>query len=98
MNLFAEYSRSAAFRIELSERMVRILLYVAGIGPCDSSLNMQPYQALARRGLIEWRGEGMDKHGPYITEAGTKLVELLQMAGYAADDKRSPATKAKGGE
>lgn len=75
---FAEYVRSGAFQLNLSERMVFVLLAECGMGAADERLNIHPYDALRRRGLLAFKhGEGFTP-----TPAGRKVAELLRIAGY----------------
>nr|BDD48049.1 hypothetical protein 3 [Pseudomonadaceae bacterium] len=73
---FSEYVRSSAFRLDLSHRMIVALLDACGLGPEDDRLNIAPYLALQRRGLLEHKSMAP-------TEAGRKVAELLVIAGYA---------------
>jgi len=75
---FLEYVRSSAFRLDLSERQIDALLDVAGIRPDPSNLNLGPYKALERRGLVEW----CHAKGPALTEPGELVVRLLGVSGY----------------
>jgi hypothetical protein len=76
---FKEYVRSGAFNSSLSERQIKVLLSMRGYGPKDERLNMAPYQALARRGLIFWDDSGVKE-----TEAGIVVSNLLVLAGYGS--------------
>lgn len=76
-NQFAEYVRSGAFRLELSERMIHVLLAMTGKGCEDDRLNLHPYQALERRGLVSRESGKME-----VTEAGRHVAEILILAGY----------------
>lgn len=75
---FEEYTKSSAFRIDLSPRMIGVLLHLTSRGPEDERLNMAPYQALARRGLVYWDSEGCK-----VTTAGNLVSGLLVEAGYS---------------
>ena len=79
-NQFKEYVTSGAFTLSLSPRMIRVLLHMNGRGPEDERLNLAPYQALQRRGLLRHvMGEGFK-----ITPEGTAVAELLELAGFGA--------------
>ena len=75
---FKEYVTSGAFTLTLSQRMIRVLLYLNGMGPEDERLNLAPYQALERRGLAKHE----DGVGFQITEEGTHVAALLLLADY----------------
>ena len=93
-NRFADYSRSAAFRVELSHRQIQVLLFVAlREHTLDGSLgaDFRTYHALVRRGLLEWRGPEGDRHGPFLTPAGAIMVDLLRVAGFVSE--RLPDSK-----
>ena len=77
MNQFEEHVKSGAFQLSLSKRMIKVLLSMTGNGKEDDRLNLAPYQALQRRGLIEWNEEG-----PFVTQAGKLVSELLIIAKY----------------
>lgn len=78
MNRFAEYTRSASFRIELSEAMIRALLYLYLHEKPLPDRNFQSYDSLARRGLVEWVGEHLHpKARPLKLTGPGKLVALL---------------------
>jgi len=80
---FEEYAKSASFRLDLSKRMIIVLLNRTGNGPEDRSLNMGVYLALQRRGLIDWHKDETGKsNGLYVTEAGKLVSKLLLMANY----------------
>lgn len=75
---FAEYVRETGFNIQLSNRMIRVLLCLTGTGEPDDRMNLAPYQALLRRGLVDFKkGEGFSP-----TPEGLLVAELLDLAGY----------------
>lgn len=77
---FKDYSTSCAFRLDLSKRMINALLCkYSGIDE-DCNLNLAPYKALARRGLLRW-----DEKGLHITKAGKLTSKLLIQAGFKAN-------------
>lgn len=76
-SIFSDYVRSGAFSLTLSERQIKVLLSLKKYGPADERLNMAPYQALARRGLVFWDDEGCK-----VSEAGVVTANLLVLAGY----------------
>ena len=87
-NKFADYCRSAAFRVELSNRQIQTLLFISlRKHTLDGSLgaDFRTYDALKRRGLIEWRGPDGDQIGPYLTPAGAAMVDLLRIAGFVSE-------------
>ena len=76
---FQEHVTSTAFALNLSKRMVRILLHLNGSGPEDERLNLAPYQALQRRGLATFKdGEGFS-----ITKEGRLVAQLVECAGFS---------------
>ncbi len=76
--VFREYVRGSAFSLTLSKRMIGVLLYLCDKGPEDERLNLAPYQALHRRGLVDFKeGQG---YSPTI--AGMKVADLLKIAGF----------------
>lgn len=83
-NSFAEYARSAAFRVDLSPAMITALLNVGTdeAYQYDQRLTLQPYWALRRRGLIEWVVVDDKKQGPRLTDAGIQVFNLLIIAGF----------------
>lgn len=88
---FQEYTSSAAFRLELSPRMIEVLLFAAIGGEPPGNLNLGPYRALERRGLLEWRIVNGKKEGPRITEAGRLVAQLLEIAGHGEAEKERAA-------
>ncbi len=75
---FKDYVRESAFNLRLSFRQIHVLLYLDGSGWEDEKLNLAPYIALQRRGLIR---HVKDK-GFELTREGVLVAELLQLAGY----------------
>lgn len=91
MKAFANYARSAAFRVELSPRMIDVLLSMSSGKPyADGRLNIHPYSALARRGLIRWplNEQGEPDGTPTVTEAGELVAQLLRLANF--EQERQP--------
>lgn len=91
MNTFAEYVRSSAFRMELSTNMIDALLVLYNTGKTIPHRNLQPYESLARRGLVEFVGTDLRRHDRSIriTPAGLLQVLELKLAGY---DETDPMT------
>lgn len=85
MSQFAQYVRSASFRLELSEYMIQALLTLYETGHAIPYRNLQPYEALCRRGLVEFYGSDLRRHDKSIriTQAGIAVINLLELAGYA---------------
>ena len=91
---FKEYCRSASFRLELSNKMIRTLLllkpYIKTERHCmekfealnQHNIDFITFNALKRRGLIEWRDTATGKSGPYLTQAGRIVTELLEHAEF----------------
>lgn len=75
MSKLEDYVKNSSFRIDLSQRMITALLDRSGHGKPDERLNLAPYQALERRGLLHWDVEGCS-----ITEAGMLVAQLLVLA------------------
>lgn len=78
-NRFKDYVRSGAFSLSLSPRMISVLLHMSGQGPEDDRLNLAPYQALHRRGLLSYQ----DGEGYRVTKEGELVAELLELAGLS---------------
>ena len=76
---FQEHVTSAAFSLNLSKRMINVLLHLNGSGPEDERLNLAPYQALQRRGLASFK-EGK---GFAITREGQLVAQLVECAGFS---------------
>lgn len=86
MNKLEDYVKGSSFRIDLSKRMIIALLDKSGDGKADDRLNMHPYMALERRGLLCWDVEGCS-----ITEAGKLVAKLLVLANF----NENPINKVK---
>ena len=76
---FKNHVTSTAFSLNLSKRMIGILLHLDGVGPEDDRLNLAPYQALQRRGLAKY----VPDEGFFITKEGKLVAELVRLAGFA---------------
>jgi hypothetical protein len=82
--LFASYVTGSAFRIDLSTRMVGALLLAAEGKQTDTG--HLGVDGLIKRGLAE-TVEGQERifnKAVRLTDAGTKVAELCQMAGLGA--------------
>lgn len=99
MNKFGEYVTSGAFSLNLSKRMVVMLLaqYDREVNLNDDavirelgSAFMPPLQALARRGLVYWKWNPRKQSNDdcYLTEAGKLLVPVLLHAGFELPSNR----------
>ena len=84
VNTFAEYTRSTAFQLSLTQRQVQSLLILADTGNASPYWNYVPYDCLARKGLVRWVGTDIrPKHNSLeITEAGELVVKLLRIAQF----------------
>jgi len=74
---FESYTKSSAFTLTLSKRMIIVLLSFAG-EKADERLNLAPYHALQRRGLLTH----VKNRGFVVTEVGELVTQLLQKANY----------------
>jgi len=79
MSKFEDHVKSTAFNLQLSSSMVRVLLSMSD-GDADEVMNIHPYKALKRRGLIALNINGIK--GPSLTKEGELVCELLKMARY----------------
>lgn len=77
--IFEDHVRESAFNLRLSFRQIHVLLYLDGTGCEDERLNLAPYMALQRRGLIRH----IKDKGFELTKEGVLVAELLNLAGYA---------------
>lgn len=79
--LFSNYVTGSAFRVDLSTRMVHVLLRCANGEKVDTG--HLGAESLVKRGILE-PIEGQEKKtfkGLRLTEAGAKIAELCLMAG-----------------
>lgn len=74
---------NCAFSLNLSKRMVRVLIGEVLERDLDESLRLETYKALERRGLAYW-----DEGGFEINDDGRRVYELLESAGYVEDYKK----------
>lgn len=86
-NEFTNYVTATAFHLSLSKNQVFSLCVLSNTDILErfyplilNNINFSTYNALKRRGLIEWKGEGNKKHGPYLTKVGRITLELIKEA------------------
>lgn len=84
---FSEYVSSCSFRIDLSKNMIFVLMALytqdkqaAISNSVAGGLNVGPYKALKRRGLITYKDEHGNHVGPELTAAGELVCELIKLA------------------
>ncbi len=94
-NIFKEYATSTAFSVSLTKRQCHELLcFLEPPNYRRKSLNMGVLNALAAKGLIEWKDIDDDakRNGPYLTRAGLAMVELLEAAGLTIENTLTAQT------
>lgn len=85
-NKFSEYTRSSAFHLDLSQRMINVLLGECGFTKGDDRMSLATYNALIERGLLE-------RKPTRPTHAGRLVAQLLVEAGFVNQGKDCPLTK-----
>lgn len=86
-NEFKNYVRESAFNLSLSKRQVNVILSLAGFGVEDERLNLHPYFALQRKGLIHHENRSW-----HLTKEGEIVCDLLVCAGYIEVKKDAAKT------
>lgn len=85
--IFAEYTTSTAFVLNLSKLQCNALMrMVEAERPLDTLylVNVDTMCGLQRRGLVDWfKDEDGNNNGWYITEPGKLVYELLKLAGLS---------------
>ena len=83
--MFREYVRSNAFRLDLSQRQVDMLISIrhycryGKVRPWMAESHRSTLGALHGKGLIEWGSDAP----PQLTPAGLVVGQLLDLAGYS---------------
>jgi len=82
---FKEHVTSVAFNLSLSSNMIAWLCYLKqgqkGFGPNANFCS--GFDGLRTRGLMDSTVDDKGSHTRFLTPAGEKVYELLQMAGLA---------------
>lgn len=86
-NKFKSYVRESAFSLSLSKRQVNVILSLAGLGVEDERLNLHPYFALQRKGLISHENKKWS-----LTKEGEIVCDLLVCSGYVEVENHAAKT------
>lgn len=85
---FSSYVTKTAFNLTLSKNQVLVLCLQTLSNRNEILENIvsmgydfRTLSSLRNRGLIEWKGEYKNTHGPYLTSAGNITIELIREAG-----------------
>lgn len=78
---FKEYVTSGAFTLSLSKRMIEVLVHIGQKTELTGGLNLAPYFALERRGLIT----NPHQKGWDVTEEGKIVIDLLMLSGFCQE-------------
>tara|TARA_R100000655_G_scaffold105020_1_gene152831 strand:+ start:440 stop:679 length:240 start_codon:yes stop_codon:yes gene_type:complete len=73
---FKSYVRESAFRLSLTNRQIKALMYLAEIKDDDKHIYVT-YEALRNKGLIK-----IQRSGTRLTKEGEIVVDLLVCSGY----------------
>lgn len=83
---FATHVRGVAFSLQLSRRMVDLLLWLDSGNGLKGDWHLTTGRCLEDRGLARWKRDSDGTgQGIFITEAGRKTADLLRLAGYEGE-------------
>lgn len=88
--IFAEYSTSTAFLVQLSKNQCNALLRVEA-NHMDIFVQVSTLQSLAARGLVSWSRDSQGRANGFegLTRAGELIVGLLKEAGMTIENTNS---------